>query len=88
MLFKMQLPLICITDGFAYYHPFNICIKKSIKSVGCGSLQRLYPALSLPPAHCRAHAVIPQLRPLPIHLPWPGLPPPGLESGSADQQPP
>lgn len=34
MLFKMQLPLICITDGFAYYHPFNICIKKSIKSAG------------------------------------------------------
>lgn len=69
MLFKMQLPLICITDGFAYYHPFNICIKKSIKSFSYGGLQQLCPALSLPPAHCSMQAAAPQLSLLLVHPP-------------------
>lgn len=83
----MQLPLICITDGFAYYHPFNTCIKKSIKSVGYGSLQQLCPALSLPPAHRGAPAVAPRPHRCPFTSPGRGSPRQGCRAAPLTTSP-
>lgn len=88
MLFKMQLPLICITDRFAYYHPFNICIKRASR-VSAEEAGAAPPALSPPPNTAGTHWLPPaSITPNLQGYPQLGSPLPRLESGSADQQPP